>query len=92
MGRYLPTDVVERDGNQRIDEHRFDPLTGRTLVNRTVIRDGHVRRSTFFVRLFSFTELRDWLLTAGFTSITPYGSDGETLTATSPRMIVVAHR
>ena len=92
MGRYLPSDVVERDGNQRIDEHRFDPLTGQTLVRRTVIRDGSVRRSNYFVRLFSFTELRDWLIAAGLSSVEGYGSDGEALTASSPRMLLVAYR
>jgi SAM-dependent methyltransferase len=66
MRTYLPSTVVERDGNLMIDRHRFDPLTGRNLVERTIIRDSLVRRTHFEVRMFTYPELRDWLLEAGF--------------------------
>lgn len=92
MRRYLPCVVVERDGDLMIDQHAFDPLTGRSNATRTVIRDGQVRRSHFFTRLFSFTELRDWLEAAGFTDVNGYGIDGNPLAADSPRMTVTAIR
>jgi SAM-dependent methyltransferase len=91
MRRYLPCVVVERDGDLMIDQHAFDPLTGRSNVTRTIIRDGQVRRSQFFTRLLSFTELRDWLEAAGFTYVNGYGIGGP-LTANSPRMTVTAVR
>jgi hypothetical protein len=91
MRRYLPCVVVERDGDLMIDQHAFDPLTGRSNATRTIIRDGQVRRSQFFTRLFSFTELRDWLEAAGFTDVNGNGIGGP-LTANSPRMTVTAVR
>jgi SAM-dependent methyltransferase len=92
MRRFLPSVVGERDGDLMIDQHAFDPLTGRSNVTRTVIRDGQVRTSHYFTRLFSFTELRDWLEAAGFTNVAGYGTEGNPLAAHSPRMIVTATR
>jgi hypothetical protein len=51
-----------------------------------------VRRIPFFVRLFAFTELRDWLLQAGFAAVDGYGEDGAPLSAASRRRLTVAHR
>ena len=45
-----------------IDEREWDPITGRSNTWRTIIRDGHARKTFFFTRMISFTELRDWLL------------------------------
>ncbi len=83
---------VERDGNLIIDRTRLDPLTSRALTERIVLRGGHMRRIPFFVRLFTFTELRDWLLAAGFASVDGYGEDGAPFSPTSGRMIVIAQR
>jgi hypothetical protein len=90
MRTYLPSTVVERDGNLMIDRHRFDPLTGRNLVERTIIRDSLVRRTHFEVRMFTYPELRDWLLEAGFAAVAGYGEDGEPLTAQHRRLIAIA--
>jgi hypothetical protein len=48
-----------------------------------MVRGGRVRRIPFFVRMFTFTELRDWLLAAGFTSVQDYGEDGGLLAWTA---------
>jgi hypothetical protein len=69
---------------------RLDPLTSRIVADRILVRDGRVRRVPFFARLFSFTELRDWLLAAGFLQVDGYGEDGEPLSAASRRMVAVA--
>ena len=87
---FQPASVDERDGNLVTEQRRFEPLTGRMLAERTVVRDGHVRRIPYFVRTFTFTELRDWLLDAGFTSVEGYGEDGDPLTPESRRMITIA--
>ncbi|MCM3922691.1 class I SAM-dependent methyltransferase [Frankia sp. AiPs1] len=84
--------VVERDGSMLIDRNRLEPLTGRIITERTVIRGGKTRRILFFVRLFTFTELRDWLLAAGFVRVDGCGQGGEPLSSASPRLIVVAYR
>jgi hypothetical protein len=44
------------------------------------------------VRMFSYTELRSWLLEAGFREVAGFAGDGSGLTATSRRMILVAER
>jgi hypothetical protein len=71
---------------------RFDAVVswftaGRANARRTIIRHGRARHSSFFTRLFSFTELRDWLHDAGFHTVEGYAGDGTPLTATARRMI-----
>lgn len=77
-----------------MDEPSFDfePLTGRIVSERTVVRGGRVRRLRFFVRLFGFTELRDRLLEAGFATVDGYGQDGVPLSPSSRRLLVAARR
>ena len=82
--------VIERDGNWMIDRTGYDPMTGRAVTSRTVIRDGQQRTFEFSVRLFTFTELRDWLVAAGFSDVVGYSGRGEELTVESPRMLLVA--
>jgi SAM-dependent methyltransferase len=83
--------VVERDGQWMIDRNRYEPLIGRTINDRTVIRDGRQRSMQFSVRMFTFPELRDWLLDAGFREVHGYSGHGEELTVNAPRMLLVAH-
>jgi hypothetical protein len=82
--------VTEKDGDMVIDQHRLDPLTSRSIVTRTVIRDGSARQTRYFARLFTFPELRDWLHAAGFHSVVGYGEDGSPLTTEHRRLIAVA--
>jgi SAM-dependent methyltransferase len=92
LASYCPSRVtaVRENGDMLVDRYHLDALTGRFEAERTVIRDGRARRVTFVKRLFSFPELRDWLLAAGFAVVTGYGEDGQPLTADHKRMIVVA--
>jgi SAM-dependent methyltransferase len=87
-----PASVEERDGSLMIDQRQFDLPTGRMITKRTVVRGGQVRHASFFVRMFTFTELRDWLLAAGFANVRGCGDEGGELTLDSRRMIVVARR
>jgi SAM-dependent methyltransferase len=89
---WLPSSVTHTTEGMMIDERTFDPLTSRVNDIRTIVRNGAVRRATFFTRLFGFTELRDWLLAAGFTVVDGLGGDGGPLTAESFRMLVVARK
>lgn len=89
---YQPTVSLERDGDLMVDRHRLDPLTGRNHVERTIIRDGTVRQVPFSVRLFTYPELRDWLLASGFRAVDGFGEDGEPLHADHRRMIAVVQR
>jgi SAM-dependent methyltransferase len=90
--RLLPFTVGERDGNLMVDRHRFDVQTGRSIDERFVVRDGRVRRAEYSVRYFTFTELRDWLLAAGFERVDGYDSGRGELTSESRWMIVLGTR
>lgn len=98
--RFVPSTVIQRDGNVAIDHWRLDLAISALVGERTITRDGQTRSTSYYLRMFSFTELRDWLDAAGFTSIVGYGDthatdDGNNknrLTVDSARMIVVAQR
>jgi SAM-dependent methyltransferase len=92
LPHWLPVTVTETDDGILIDQREFDPLTGRSNAQWTIIREGRMGRSSFFARLFSFTELRDWLLEAGFGTVEGYAGDGTALTIAARRMILVAHK
>jgi SAM-dependent methyltransferase len=92
LASYRPSRVVaaREDGDMLVDRYHLDALTGRLEAERTVIRGGRTRRLNFVKRLLGFPELRDWLLTAGFTTVNGYGEDGQPLTADHKRMVIVA--
>jgi len=92
LKQFQPAFVTEREGNYLIDRNRYNILTGCTENERIIIREGKVRKLQFFIRLFSYTELRDWLLQAGFERVEGYGHTGGSLTLDSRRMILVAHK
>jgi ubiquinone/menaquinone biosynthesis C-methylase UbiE len=89
---FQPTSVVDRDGDLMIDQRRIEPLTGRIVTERTIVRHGRVRRVPFFIRMFTFTELRDWLLAAGFAAVYGRSEEGNPLEPESRRMITIAER
>jgi SAM-dependent methyltransferase len=85
-----PVTLRERGDDLLIDRTTFDVASARTNTERIIVRDGSVRRYWFSVRTFAFTELRDWLLDAGFGEVAGYGAEGEPLALGSRRMVVVA--
>ncbi|MBV9389314.1 MAG: class I SAM-dependent methyltransferase [Chroococcidiopsidaceae cyanobacterium CP_BM_ER_R8_30] len=87
---FLPASITERNDNLMLDQSHYDVLNGRICTERTIIRDGKIRRMKFFVRLFTYPELRDWLLQAGFSQVEGYGKEGEPLALDSRRMVAVA--
>ena len=91
-GIWRPVTMSDRDGDLLVDRHKFDPLTGRAETERFLVRDGQMRTVRFSVRVFSFTELRDWLLDAGFGAVEGTGPEGEPLDLGVRRMLVVATR
>jgi SAM-dependent methyltransferase len=89
---WQPVTMSERDGDLQIDRHALDLLTGRAETDRFIVRGGRVRAVHFSVRFFSFTELRDLLFDAGFSSVDVTGPEGEALDLHVRRMVVVATR
>ncbi len=90
LKEFLPFLVTEREGHLMVDHHRYDPLSGRLETERTVIREGRIRRFRFSVRLFTFPELRDWLQETGFQEVRGFDERGEPYTLATRRMIVTA--
>ncbi|PHM06681.1 class I SAM-dependent methyltransferase [Nostoc sp. 'Peltigera malacea cyanobiont' DB3992] len=92
LQEFTPELVTEREGNYMLARTRYDALTNRTHTERIIIRDGQVRRGQYFIRNFTFPEIRDWLLQTGFSEVEGYGYDGESFALDSRRMIVVASK
>ncbi|MFO7961056.1 MAG: class I SAM-dependent methyltransferase [Nitriliruptoraceae bacterium] len=90
LANFRDREVVERDGQWMIDRNRYDPLNGRTINDRTIIRDGLQRSFQFSVRMFTFPEVCDWLIAAGFGEVEGFSGRGEELTIDAPRMVIVA--
>ena len=85
-----PESVVER-GDDRLEDFRtYDPVSGRMHTRRVATRGDVTREVGYFVRMFSATELRDWLHDAGFDAVRLCGEGGEPLTLESRRLIAIA--
>lgn len=88
-----PDEVVsERSDDIMIDRSSIDILTSRLIVERIIVRSGKTRRIPCFMRLFTFTEIKDWLLDVGFTEVTVSDERGRDITLDSRCMIVIAER
>lgn len=82
--------VMEKERNLMIDRHHFDAQTGRLINNRIYIRDGKRMDAPYFLRLYSYTELRDLLAIAGLRIQASYGDwNGRPFSTESNRLIVV---
>jgi 2-polyprenyl-3-methyl-5-hydroxy-6-metoxy-1,4-benzoquinol methylase len=92
LRNYQTYAVEERDGHLMIDHNAFDPLAGRTAKTRTFIGPRGRRSTAYSIRLFTFPELRDWLLDAGFADVRGLAPDGGPFAQDSARMIVLATR
>ena len=86
----LPSNYVVTRGNDlMIDRVEYDALSDRTVTERVIVRDGKVKRSKFFVRLYSPAELTALLSQAGFRSVQVFGQEGQPFTLYGQRTIVV---
>lgn len=82
--------VTERGDDVMIDITQFDSVTGRVETDRTVRRDGRVRRSHHSVRLPTVPELDAWLAGTGYTERAFTDRAGGTLRFDSWRMVATA--
>jgi SAM-dependent methyltransferase len=90
MMRFERSGVTERDGDFLLELRRYDPLHGGMVSEYVAIRGGRVERYPVFIRSPTYTELRDWLLAAGFARVEGRGEDGEPLTAEHRRSLWLA--
>lgn len=82
-------DVITRDNDLMIDRVDYDALADRSITERTVVRDGMVTRSRFFIRLYSPAEMTRLLGKAGFRSVQVFGQEGQPYTLYGNRVVVV---
>ena len=73
-----------------LDRSTFDPVSGRVATTRFISRGGRMRRTRFSLRVFAFTEIRDWLGDAGFHDVQACDRDGARFEVDSARMVVLA--
>jgi len=86
------SDVIEKDGDLMINRLSFDVLTGRFHNRRIVIRNGVRKDKPFSIRLYNATEIRDLLDRVGLEVYKMLGGDGQPLSASSRRTVVVARK
>jgi SAM-dependent methyltransferase len=89
---FRPEQVFERDGDFMLQLTEWDALGSRARSEWVFIRDGQVSRHSFAVRMPTFTELRGWLLDAGFPDVAGCDWEGEPLALDSRRMVTIALR
>ena len=90
---FTPAQVYRPEGMLLIEERQFDPISGRSRVDVTVIREGEETHLYHSVRLYAFTELEMLLTAAGLVPAAVWGSfRGDGYTCDSPRMIVLSEK
>ncbi|MGN6378759.1 MAG: class I SAM-dependent methyltransferase [Gaiellales bacterium] len=89
---FLPWVVQQVGDDVMIDGHRFDASANRIHTERTVVVGAQRRRSEFAVRMFTASELRDWLFEAGFDQVEALDGSGQPLDMESRRMVIRATR
>ncbi|HEY1832006.1 MAG TPA: class I SAM-dependent methyltransferase [Acidimicrobiales bacterium] len=82
--------VLRRGDDSLVDLSHFDVLSGRLVTERTVHRDGQMRRSTHFMRLPTPPEWTAWLEAAGFADVTFLSGEGGPLDVDSWVVVVKA--
>jgi SAM-dependent methyltransferase len=92
MRNYRDVHVNERDGDWLVDRASFDVGSGANVMQRTVLRGGRSRTFEVRVRMFTFTELREWLERAGFVDVRAFGRDGEPLRLDHSRMLALGSK
>ena len=88
--KFLPASRIHRMNNDlMIDEFEYNNETARLYVARQFIIDGKTTHAPYNIRLFSFTEIENWMQEAGFKNIKSYDSHGNKFKIDSDRMILV---
>jgi SAM-dependent methyltransferase len=82
--------LSERGDDLMIDKVSYDAPAGRSNTERIVVRDGRVRRLDFSLAQPTASELTRMLHEAGFADVQALNENGETFTAKSRRMLMLA--
>jgi len=89
----LPVTILQKGQDLMIDRHVFDPISGRLVDYRILVRDGRTREARFSVRLYHFTEIRALLASVGLSVTEGFGTwDGDPIGLTHNRMVIFAEK
>lgn len=89
----LPVTILQKGADLMIDRHVFDPVSGRLVDYRILVRDGRTREARFSVRLYHFTELRALLASVGLHVTEAFGTwDGDPIGLAHNRMVIFAEK
>lgn len=89
----VPVQVYRPAGMLLIEERQFDPVSGRSRVDVTVVRKGRQTHLFHSIRLYAYTELEMLLVAAGLVPLDIWGSfHGSDYTCDSSHMIVMAQK
>jgi len=89
----LPVTVMQKGPDLMVDRHVFDPISGRLVDYRLMVRDGRTKEARFSVRLYHFTELRELLGSVGLTVTEAFGTwDGEPIGLQHNRMVLMCEK
>ena len=89
MRNLRETIVFERGDNFLIERLSYDTRTSRMRNDRVYVQSG-VRRVTFSLRLYGFTELSELLVRAGFGSVQSSAAEGQPPAGIAPRIRLAA--
>jgi len=90
---FLPAQVYRPEGMTVVEERGFDPVSGRSRVDVTVIRDGRETRLHHSIRVYAFTELEMLLMANGLEVEGVWGDfRGGEFSWNAASMIVLARR
>lgn len=85
-------EVIDKDGDLLINRLSFDMLSGHFYNHRIIIRGGLRKDKPFSIRLYNTTEIRDLLNQVGLKVYKVLGGDGQMLSTSSRRMMVIARK
>jgi len=89
----LPVTMMQKGADLMIDRHVFDPISGRLVDYRVLVRDGRTREARFSVRLYHFGELRALLASVGLEVKEAFGTwDGDPVSLAHNRMILMCEK
>jgi len=84
--------VIDKGGDLIINRLSFDVLTGRFHNRRIIIRDGIRKDKPHSVRLYNATEIRDLVNRAGLEVYKISEYNGQPVSVSSRRMMVIARK
>lgn len=93
MRNWREHEVTEREDGLMVDRNSFDVDTGRILTERIILKGDERSDQEYWIRIYSFTEIREKLKDAGFEIHSAFGNwKGENLSTENSRMITIAKK